>query len=50
LQDALHFHHFERMKVSMLDRKTSGRVRLKEHVKLEGLQVHSSSGRVKLSS
>jgi hypothetical protein len=33
-----------------VDGKTSGRIRLKDSVKLEGLQVHSASGRVKLSS
>jgi len=50
LQDAIHFHHFERMKINLLDEKSSSRVRLKEHVRLEGLQVHPASGRVKLSS
>jgi len=50
LQDALHFRHFERMKVNIIDGKTSGRIRLKEHVKPEVLHVHPASGRVKLSS
>jgi molybdopterin/thiamine biosynthesis adenylyltransferase/DNA-binding transcriptional regulator YhcF (GntR family) len=50
LQDALHFRHFEKLKINLLDGKTMGRVRLKEPVKLEGLKLHSASGRVKLSS
>jgi len=48
LQDALHFRHFEKTKISLMDRKTSGRVRIKGSVKLEDSPVHSASGRVKL--
>jgi len=49
LQDALHFRHFEKTKISLADGKTSGRVRIKGSVKLEDLPAHSATGRVKLS-
>ncbi len=49
LQDALHFRHFEKTKISLATEKTNTRVRLKDQVKLENLPVHSMSGRVKLS-
>jgi len=49
LQDALHFRHFEKTKISLMDGKTSGRVRIKGSVKLEDSPAHSASGRVKLS-
>ena len=49
LQDALHFRHFEKTKISLATEKTNTRVRLKDQVKLEDLPVHSMSGRVKLS-
>ncbi len=50
LPDALHFHHFEKTKINITDRKMSGRVRMKESVKLQDTTPHSTSGRVKLSS
>ena len=50
LPDALHFHDFERTKISISERKTSGRVRLKESVRLDDVPVRPISGRVKLSS
>jgi hypothetical protein len=50
LPDALHFRHFETTRISLSDRKASGRVRIKESVKLEDAPAHSASGRVKLSS
>jgi len=50
LQDALHFSHFESTKINLLDGKTSNRVRIKEHVKLEDTPIHPFSGRVKLRS
>ena len=50
LPDALHFRHFETTKINITDRKPSGRVRIKDSVKLEGVPSHSASGRVKLSS
>jgi hypothetical protein len=50
LQDALHFRHFEKTIISIMDEKTgAARVRLKDHVKLESIPAHSASGRVKLS-
>jgi hypothetical protein len=49
LPDALHFRHFEKTKINVIDKKASGRVRIKESVKLEE-PVRSSGGRVKLSS
>jgi adenylyltransferase/sulfurtransferase len=49
LQDALHFRHFEKTKISLMHGKTSGRVRIKGSVKLEDSPAHSASGRVKLS-
>jgi len=54
LQDALHFRHFEKTKINIMDEKMSTRVRLKDkshvdHVKLEDAPIHSASGRVKLS-
>jgi adenylyltransferase/sulfurtransferase len=50
LQDALHFRHFERMKVNLVDGTRSVRIRLKERTKPEVLHVHPASGRVKFSS
>jgi hypothetical protein len=50
LPDALHFRDFERTKISVTDRKISGRVRIKEAVKLEDVPVRPISGRVKLGS
>lgn len=50
MPDALHFRHFESTKIHVGDRKTSGRVRFKEAIKLEDAPGHSTSGRVKLSS
>ena len=49
LQDALHFRHFERAKINIMDRKGGGRVRIKESIKLDDAPVHSAHGRVKLS-
>ncbi|HSO13377.1 MAG TPA: ThiF family adenylyltransferase [Anaerolineales bacterium] len=50
LQDALHFHHFEKTKISIMNEDKTTRVRLKDHVKLDDdVPVHSASGRVKLS-
>ncbi len=49
LPDALHFRHFEKTKINIMERKTSGRVRIKELIKLEDSASHpASSGRVKL--
>jgi adenylyltransferase/sulfurtransferase len=50
LPDALHFRHFEKTKINISDRKASGRVRIKEAVKLQDMPAHTASGRVKLSS
>jgi len=50
LRDALHFRHFETTKINISDRKLSGRVRIKESVKLQDVPVHTASGRVKLNS
>lgn len=50
LRDALHFSHFENTKVNLMDGKTSGRVRIKEQVKLEDTPLHPFHGRVKLRS
>ncbi len=50
LPDALHFRHFEKTKINLTDKKASGRVRMKESVKLEEAASHPVSGRVKLSS
>jgi adenylyltransferase/sulfurtransferase len=49
LQDALHFRHFEKAKINIMDRKGGGRVRIKESIKLDDAPVHSAHGRVKLS-
>lgn len=50
LPDGLHFRHFEKTKINITDRKLSGRVRIKDSVKLDDVRVHTASGRVKLSS
>ena len=50
LQDALHFSHFEKLRLNLLDGKAKSRVRLKEQIRLKGLKGHSASGRVKFSS
>jgi adenylyltransferase/sulfurtransferase len=50
LRDALHFNHFERTKINITERKTSGRVRFKESVKLGDVPAHPANSRVKLSS
>lgn len=50
LPDALHFRDFERTKISITERKSSGRVRIKEAVKLEEVPLRPISGRVKLSN
>lgn len=50
LQDALHFRHFEKTKISITDRKTSGRIKIKGYVKLENGAARPASGRVKLSN
>jgi adenylyltransferase/sulfurtransferase len=50
LRDALHFRHFETTKINISERKLSGRVRIKESVKLQDVPVHTARGRVKLNS
>jgi adenylyltransferase/sulfurtransferase len=50
LPDALHFRHFEKTRITIEDRKLSGRVRIKDAVKLEDAPINVASGRVKLSS
>jgi len=50
LQEALHFNHFEKTKITLKDEKSGIRVRLKDRVKLEGEPARSASGRVKLGS
>jgi len=49
LPDALHFHHFEKTRINITEKRASGRVRIKDSVKLESAPIHSTSGRVKLS-
>ena len=49
LQDALHFRHFERSGVKLSPSPNShGHVRLKGEVKLKGMAVKSTRGRVRL--
>lgn len=50
LPDALHFRHFEKTKIMIEDRKLSGRVRIKDAVRIEEAPVNIPGGRVKLSS
>jgi adenylyltransferase/sulfurtransferase len=50
LPDALHFRDFERTKISITERKSTGRVRIKDAVKLEEVPLRPISGRVKLSN
>jgi molybdopterin/thiamine biosynthesis adenylyltransferase/DNA-binding transcriptional regulator YhcF (GntR family) len=49
LPDALHFRHFEKTKINITDKKASGRVRIKDSVKVDE-PMRSLGGRVKLSS
>lgn len=48
LPDALHFRHFEKTKVNLKDEPSSGRVRIKDHVKVKDVSTHSAPSRVKL--
>ncbi|MGZ9223743.1 MAG: ThiF family adenylyltransferase [Anaerolineales bacterium] len=49
LPDALHFRHFERTKINILEKKIAGRVRIKDSLKLDNVPGRSVRGRVKLS-
>lgn len=48
LPDALHFRHFEKTKINIMEKKNGGRVRFKGAVKFENAPAHAASGRVKL--
>jgi molybdopterin/thiamine biosynthesis adenylyltransferase/DNA-binding transcriptional regulator YhcF (GntR family) len=48
LPDALHFRHFEKTKINIMDKKNGGRVRFKGAVKFDNVPAHAASGRVKL--
>ena len=48
LPDALHFRHFERTKINLMDKKNGGRVRFKESINLDTATAHTATGRVKL--
>lgn len=48
LPDALHFRHFEKTKISIMEKKNGGRVRFKGAVKFDNVPARAASGRVKL--
>ena len=48
LPDALHFRHFEKTKINIVEKKNGGRVRFKGAVKFDNVPSHAASGRVKL--
>ncbi len=48
LPDALHFRHFEKTKINIMEKKNGGRVRFKGAVKFDNMPSHAASGRVKL--
>ena len=48
LPDALHFRHFEKTKINILEKKNGGRVRFKGAAKFDNVPAHAASGRVKL--
>jgi hypothetical protein len=49
LPDGLHFRHFEKTKINIIEKKNGGRVRIKDALKLDNVPGHSARGRVKFN-